>query len=203
MTLPAWTALTAYGVTGRITKATPDGTVWWAQVAGTSGAAEPTWPTADPWTVVDGTVTWGRASVARASMVAGLLQSLDTFRDANPKLLTAISASRPKSLTNMSMPGVYIADRDETIAIGASLRTRTFSGLAIVAVDVTPDNAESMARMDLLVDGLVDLFTKYYHSASPQSLTQPNAVTGFQPPEEGLYCQLIQLGPSFVTEGVN
>ncbi len=203
MALPVWTANTAYLVTSRVTKTTSDGTVWWATVAGTSSNTEPTWPTTDPWTVTDGGVTWAKASSARQQMVAGLLADLVIFKAANPTLLSQISASRPKSLTNMSMPAAYIGDRDEVMSVGAHIRTRTFGGLAVIVCDVTPDNAESEARMDFLVDGVVDLFTKYYHSASPRSITQPAAVTGFQPPEEGLYCQLISIGDSFVTEGTD
>jgi hypothetical protein len=57
--------------------------------------------------------------------------------------------------------------------------------------------------MDALVDGLVTTIAHFVHAASPRSITQLAAVTGFQPPEEGLYCQLISIGDAFVTEGTD
>jgi len=62
MSLPVWVAGTGYLVHSRVTPVTPDGTVWRATVAGTSAGTEPTWPSVAPWTVVDGGVTWIRAS---------------------------------------------------------------------------------------------------------------------------------------------
>lgn len=203
MTLPVWRPTHAYLVTARTTPTAPDGNVFWVTIAGTSGVAEPTWPTADPWTVVDGTVTWGLASSERAQMRSGVLTTLQGFQAANPTMLAQVAGTRPKSLTNMSMPAAYIADRDETDVLGSDIRTRTFSGLGIVLCDVVPDNAEAGVRMDDLVDGVMDLFTKYYHAASGRSIVQPSSVTGFQPPEEGLYCQLILLGGSFSTRGTS
>ncbi len=204
MTAPAWQANHTYLVTARVTKVVPDGTAWWATSAtGVSGNTEPTWPTVEPWTVTDGTVTWSLASSERQQQVAGLLAVLTTFQAANTGILTAISASRPRSLTNMSMPCAYIGDRDEQMDVGAHIRTRTFSGLQVVVCDVTPSNIESEARMDFLVDGLVDAFTKYYHAADGRSLTQPSGVNGFQPPEEGLYCQLISIADSQSVRGTD
>lgn len=58
----AWAASTAYALNSivRKTAAPTDADVLYfeATVAGTSAATEPTWPTADGGTVVDGTVTW-------------------------------------------------------------------------------------------------------------------------------------------------
>jgi hypothetical protein len=203
MSAPVWQANHAYLVTARVTPTVPDGTVWWVTVAGTSGNAEPTWPTTEPWTVTDGGVTWALASSERARQAAGLYASLVTFKAANPTLLVGISASRPKSLSASSMPFAYVGDRDESMSVGAHIRQRNFTGLQVIVCDVVPDNAEAETRMDFLVDGLVDLFTKNYHSAGPRDLTQPSAVNGFQPPEEGLYCQLISISDSEGTRGTD
>ncbi len=203
MSAPKWTANHAYLITSRVTKVVSDGTAWWATVAGTSGNTEPTWPTTEPWTVVDGGVTWALASSERQQQVAGLYATLVIFKAANPAILKSISASRPKNLSNMSMPCAYVGDRDESMSVGAHIRERVFGGLGVIVCDVTPDNAESEARMDFLVDGLVDVFTKYYHAASSRALTQPAAVNGFQPPEEGLYCQLISMSDSSSTMGTD
>jgi hypothetical protein len=204
VTAPAWQANTTYLVTARVTKVTPDGTAWWATSAtGVSGNVEPTWPTVEPWIVVDNTVTWALASSEREQQVAGLYAVLQLFQAANPTLLLQISASRPKNISNMSKPFAYVGDRDETMDVGSHIRTRTFNGLGVVVGDVTPDNAESESRMDFLVDGLVDCFTKYYHAASSRALTNPSGVNGFQPPEEGLYCQLISIGDTQSTMGTD
>lgn len=203
MSAPTWQANHSYLVTARVTKVTTDGTAWWATVAGTSGNVEPTWPTVEPWTVVDGTVTWAHASSERQQQVAGLYASLATFQAANPTLLVGISASRPKSLNSVSMPFAFVGDRDESMDVGAHIRTRTFSGLQIIVCDIMPSNAEAEARIDFVVDGLVDLFTKNFHSASARAITQPSGVNGYQPPEEGVYCQLISIGDSTSTMGTD
>src|SRR5690242_18555615 len=100
MTLPVWTAGTAYLLGARVTPVSPDGTVWLAESPGTSGGTQPTWPTHEPWTVVDGGVTWGLASSFRARCVAGVYDVLSDFRDANPTLLKGLAHARPKSMTN-------------------------------------------------------------------------------------------------------
>jgi hypothetical protein len=203
MSLPVWQPDTDYLVTARVTPTTPNGIVWWVLTAGTSDSTEPTWPTSEPWTVTDGSVVWGRAGNGREAQVAGLYTALGVFQAANPTLVAQISASRPRSLSNVSMPCVWVGDRDEQDDIGAHIRTRTFVGLTLIAADVTPDNAEAEARMDILVDGLVDLITKYVHAGGTRAITQVTSVSGFQPPEEGYYCQLIAIGGAFDTTGTD
>ncbi|MEO8430695.1 MAG: choice-of-anchor tandem repeat NxxGxxAF-containing protein [Acidobacteriota bacterium] len=57
-TTPTWTASTAYGAGVRAAPTVRTGIEFQVQVAGTSGAVEPVWPTTVGTTVVDGTVTW-------------------------------------------------------------------------------------------------------------------------------------------------
>lgn len=53
-----WRASIAYVEDQQVPPTTPNGHLYKCTVAGTSGATEPTWPTATGGTVVDGTVTW-------------------------------------------------------------------------------------------------------------------------------------------------
>lgn len=203
MTLPTWTALTAYGKYARVTKVSPDGTVWGADVAGTSGAVQPTWPTAAPWTVVDGTVTWGLGTSFRTNAVSGTMTLLTSFKTANPTLLLSVRSARPKSVSNMSLPGVFIGDRSEGDIQGQDLRTRTLDGLVVVAVDKTPDNEQVMSRLDILVDALVDLFTAGFHAISGYSILELTAVAdvSFVEGTETYQAVEFSLGNTYLTEG--
>lgn len=203
MSLPAWTALTAYGQYARVTKVVPDGTVWSAAVAGTSGATEPVWPTVAPWTVVDGTVTWGLGSSFRQNAVSGVMTLLTSFKTANPTLLSSVRSARPKSVSNMSLPGVFIGDRSESSVQGQDIRTRTLDGLVVVAVDKTPDNEQVMNRLDILVDALEDLFTDGFHAISGFSILELTAVAdvSFVEGTETYQAVEFSLGNTYLTEG--
>lgn len=201
--LPIWTALTAYGLYARVTKVVTDGTVWSVQTPGTSGATEPTWPTVNPWTVVDGTVTWGLGSSFRTDAVAGVVDLLTTFMTSNPTLLKSVAAARPKSASNMSLPGVFVGDRSESSAQGQELRTRTLAGLVVVAIDKTPDNVQAMNRLDILVDALEDLFTSGFHAISGYSILELTGVNDVSFVEGTTTYQAVEfsLGNTYLTEG--
>lgn len=173
---PAWTALTAYLVGARVTRVTPDGLNWYATVGGTSGAAEPTWPTSSPWTVTDGTVTWRLGSSFRQLAVAGMLSALTSFQAANPTLLKGVEGSRPANLTSLDLPGAYIDSADETITHTQGTRERTIAGTVMVVIQ-SPANNEASTASDIIVDGLVDAFTAAYHAADGSSITGPISVT--------------------------
>ena len=204
MTLPLWSALTVVASGYRVSKVTPDGTAWTTSKAGTTGAAEPVWPVTDPWTVTDGSTAWGLASSFRTLTRAGVLTLLTNFRNANPTLLRGVSSSRPKSFTNLDLPGVYIASMDEVITMtGNQLRKRQLSGLTVVAVDIVPDNMEAEARMDVLIDGLVDAMTSGFHAIDSNSVLQPSSVNEIPITEGAIQYlgNLISLGNTFKTEG--
>jgi len=192
VSLPVWTASHAYVLGSRVTPVTPDGTVWWVDTAGTSGLVEPTWPIVQPWTVIDGTVTWGRATSFRMNLVAGAYAQLGAFMTANPNLLAQRLTARPKSASNTAKPYAFIGARPETIFTGSAIRQRGAS-VQIVLVDDTPDNEEALTRMDQLVDGLVDWFTLYFHAAGAPTISAATAVD--QIPEEeagqGLYAEVL------------
>lgn len=176
-TTPSWVALTAYLVGARVAPVVPSGLNFYATVAGTSGAAEPTWPTADPWTVTDGTVTWRLATSFRQLVGAGLVTVLTNFRAANPWALKGIAPARPANLTKLDLPGAYVDGFDETVSHNAGIRTRTFSGLSVVLVVMVPDNIEASAATDTIVDALQDAFTAAYHAADGSSIIEQTSVS--------------------------
>lgn len=204
MSLPVWQAAHAYVVGTRVTPTTPNGTVWQVAMAGTSAGVEPTWPTAEPWTVTDGTVAWGRAGAFRSNAVAGLLTTLRAFRTANPTLLRGIASAQPKAYANLSLPGAYVDGRAETLTFAHNIRTRVLAGLSVVVVDAVPDNEEGEARMDALVDGLLDAFAAAVHSADGFSITLPSSVTEEALTDDGGGTYLgnrITFGPTQIAEG--
>lgn len=203
LVIPPWTALTPYLVGARVTPTVPNATTWYATVGGTSGAAQPTWPVIEPWTIVDGTVTWRLASSFRQNAVAGILATLTAFRAANPTLLLGIAGARPKSPIQLDLPGAYVDSANETISFGGGIRTRTLSGLSVVVLIPVSDNNEASTFSDLLIDGLVDAFTAAYHSADGSSLTLPTTVTEEAVDEGGAHVlgQRITFGTTFKAEG--
>lgn len=69
----AWAAATDYALGGLVKRLTGTGIYWFkATVAGTSDAAEPTWPSTLGGTVMDGTVTW---TAIRARRLIGTVTS--------------------------------------------------------------------------------------------------------------------------------
>lgn len=168
-TVPVWTALTAYLAGARVQPTAQDNTVQVVTTAGTSGAAEPTWSTSEPWTTTDGTVTWTKGSSARRQMVSGLYATLKAFQAANPTMLLDVSAVRPQALAGLALPAVYLGARDESITVTGQIVTRTFQ-VAVHLVDIAPSSSQYAAREDDLVDGLEDWLSSRYHAASGFSI---------------------------------
>lgn len=205
MSLPVWPALTAVLAGKLVSKVITDGTAWVATSAGTTGAVEPVWPTNEPWTVADGSTGWAITTSFRTLSTAGVLATLTTFRDANPNLLKGLSPERPKSLTNLDLPGAYITGADESLTYGNQLETRTMQGLSVMLVDIVPDNIQAGARMDVLVDGIVGAFAAAFHAVDGRSILQMTSVTDVPLDEGGIpyYGVLVGLGGTFQTRGVN
>lgn len=204
-TVPVWTALTAYLIGSRVQPVAQDGRVFQATTNGTSGAAEPTWPTNEPWTVVDSGVTWSKGTSARRQMVAGLYAQLQAFQAANPTMLLDVRQVRPASIASMALPGAYIGSRDEQVTFASSVQMRTFTGLQVVVVDVAPDNAQQMARADDLVDALVDWFVGAPHAASGFSVLELSSVaeTNETDGPTNYPASVLTFGSSEVQEGRN
>lgn len=64
VTQGVWTASTAYTVGQYVTPTTSNGRLYKCTTAGTTGASQPTWPTTNAGTVVDGGVTWTEQTTA-------------------------------------------------------------------------------------------------------------------------------------------
>ncbi|MBM4339142.1 MAG: flagellar hook protein FlgE [Deltaproteobacteria bacterium] len=84
----AWAASTAYTAGTRVYPPTPNGYSYECTVAGTSGAAGPTWPTTIGATVVDGTVTWTvRQGPSDISNFSTMVNVFDTLGQSHPVLI--------------------------------------------------------------------------------------------------------------------
>jgi len=130
-------------------------------------------------------VHWGLATSFRARCVAGVYTVLSDFRTANPTLLKGLFRARPKSMTNLDLPGAYLGTRRETVFNGSDIRQTTLS-IPVTAVVPVPDNAEAETFMDDLMDGLRDAFTLHYHAASNFSITAQEAADEGDQPEGGV-----------------
>ncbi len=194
MSIPAWLPNHAYIAGTRVTPVSVDGTVWLVETAGTSAGTEPVWPTTTPWTVTDGSVSWGKASSFRQNFVSGIGTVLGDFITANPTMLKAYLPARPESGVAQSTPYAYLADRPETITHGSQIRTRIIRA-SVAIVDVIPDNEEALARMDGLIDGLVDTFTLNFHAAGAPSITVEEGANqvGDQEPGASLYEEVLTI----------
>ena len=199
-----WTAGTAYLVGAVVTPITPDGTCWRATVAGTSAGTEPTWPTAVPWSVVDGGVTWTRGTTFRQDVNNGLQTVLLGFQSANPTLLRKIYTERPGNVGSEELPAAWIDAQPESIKHDMGTRTRT-QAPTVVVVDRTPAPEEFSDRINFLVDALIDAFTAYPHAASGTSIVQMTGVTEVDIDEGGVHVSGVSLafGEVYVTEGRN
>ena len=97
----------------------------------------------------------------RADIADGLRDLLDSFKSANPALLRSSFLAHPPSL-NVDLPAGWVETRNEAVSHASGIRTRTMSPTVVVADRLT-DNAETMGRMDALVDALLDHFTDNPH----------------------------------------
>ncbi len=199
--VPAWRANTAYLLGARVSEVTDNGLVWQAQVGGTTGNAEPTWPTIPPWTVTDGSVTWMLASSFRQQTVAGVAVVLAAFKAANPTLLVQVQNARPRSASNFTMPGAWIDARNEVATFAHDIRFTTLTTPVVVAVQIS-DNVQSETLMDAIMDGLRDAFTLAYHAANGVSITAQGVANDQDLPELGMpYLANIISIVSTVSEG--
>lgn len=96
------------------------------------------------------------STTARADVVAALQSVLGTYRTANPNKLRKIYTARPGGTGDV--PFAFIGNRDEAIVHTQGVRQRTFAPTVTIC-DHLGDNEQSAARLDILVDGLVDAFT--------------------------------------------
>lgn len=173
--VPVWAAGATYLPGARVTPDPPDTTNWVTYGGGISGGTQPLWPTTDPWSIVDGTVTWTIGSSFRQLVSAGLLAVLTAFRDANPTLLKGVRSARPNSYDTVDKPGAFLDGGNETLTWPQSQRQRDL-GTTVTVFTAVPDIAEGQNGMDVLIDGLLDAFTHAYHAASGRSIVLPTSI---------------------------
>lgn len=199
---PTWLAGTTYLAGAVVTPAPANGTVWRATVAGTSAGAQPTWPTADPWTVTDGGVTWTIGTTFRQDVNDGIASVLVAFQAANPSLLRVVYTERPASLAAGELPAAWIDSQPETIKHANGIRTRTQRPVVGIA-DRAPEAEEFSDRINYLVDALVDAFTAAYHAVSGTSILQMTGIEDIDIPEGAVHLSGVQFtfGETAVAEG--
>lgn len=76
----AWAATTVYALNAIVKRLTGTGIYWFkVTTAGTSAGSEPTWPTTNGGTVVDGTVTWTAFRARRLTGTVATVSNRTTF----------------------------------------------------------------------------------------------------------------------------
>lgn len=98
-------------------------------------------------------------STFRRDTATGLLAILDAFIAARPTLLRRSFIVQPPHF-NTDLPCGFVGPRTETALHDSGTRTRTMTP-SVTLVDKITDNAETMTRMDVLVDAFADHVTGY------------------------------------------
>lgn len=104
----------------------------------------------------------------RADVVAGLVTVLTSYRTSNPSLLRGIYSARPDGPA-FEKPCAYIGNRGESVRVDSGIMTRTLTP-EVVLLDTFPVNEETLDRMDILVDDLVEAFVEAPHAAGANTV---------------------------------
>lgn len=100
-------------------------------------------------------------TTALVDVVTALQTLLQTYATANPTLLRKVYTARPGGTAEV--PFAFVGARNETVEHTSGTRTRTIAP-TVVIVDTYGDNEQTMDRLDVLQDALMDVFTAGYHS---------------------------------------
>jgi hypothetical protein len=173
---PVWLPNHTYALWAIVRPTATDLPMYRCTTAGVSGAAEPTWPVANPWMTSDGSVVWTLNTTFRQQIHAGLLTTLGLFKTANPTLLRKIWHVRPESFTLGDLPAVVLGSMSEEAITQQGIRTRGGTLVTFEIIDRAPDPDEADERMNVLVDAFWDLLTANPHMASGTSLVTPIGV---------------------------
>lgn len=95
-------------------------------------------------------------TTALVDVVAALMSVLNAYHAAHPTLLRAVYSARPGGVSEV--PFAFVGPRNETVVHTSGTRDRTLTP-TVVVVDTYGDNAQTMDRLDVLQDGLMDAFT--------------------------------------------
>lgn len=149
---PAWRASTAYALNDLVLPTTPPGAaplLYKATVAGTSGAAQPVWPTTLGATVVNGGVTW--TAVAPAPTPPDTLQALV---DAIRVEMTAVTTANGVTLSSPAV-GVTLDRFTHTMPDGSTKSNRAHAQLSVTWNGAA--NVDAPFRVDLSPITALDL----------------------------------------------
>jgi hypothetical protein len=174
----AWVATTAYSLGAFRRPTTANGFRYEVTTAGTSGGAEPLWPTAVGNTVADGTVVWTCRTFAvtdtncpHTKQVAKQAQKIYAVGSTDNTTVRFCKTGDPRDWTAVSdagfiAPGLYAKGSDQVMAIGPFQK----SGLWIAFADnsqvwsVDPDPA-----LNSLVDTIEGIGTLFHRAVASVS----------------------------------
>lgn len=98
-------------------------------------------------------------TTARQSIRAGVYGLLNAFHLANPTLLYSAFTARPSGM-GPETPGGFVGNINEPSIIHTSgVRQRNFSTEIVLFDTFAPSNEEQAARLDIVVDALLDYLT--------------------------------------------
>jgi hypothetical protein len=117
------------------------------------------------------------ATTFRADIVTGLYTVIANYATAHPTLLVRAFRARPESFADL--PCAWVETRNEAVVHDSGIRTRTMTP-TVVVTDRLTNNAEVMARLDPLVDGLLDAFSAVPNLATGTIWSQVSIADTFE-----------------------
>lgn len=136
-----WAASTAYALGVYVRPTTPNGHIYKATVAGTSGTVQPTWPLTAGATVTDGTVTWTEAGSDASGAWEWIFDiptssksDIQTYTGERGDMTQAASAKR---VAMLFFNGLTIkSKRDEDVTINGSVTARAEETKALTTAGI-------------------------------------------------------------------
>ena len=115
-------------------------------------------------------------TIARQSVRATLKSLLDGFQAANPTLLRMTFSARPNGL-GVELPGAFVGNLNEPNILHTSgVRQRNFATEIVLFDTFAPSNEEQAARLDIVLDALLDWFTAHADQI-PGAIQAPHSVS--------------------------
>lgn len=105
----------------------------------------------------------------RADVTAAAVDAIDAYIAANPDHVRRSELARPPSVVG-DLPLAFVDGRDERIHFDAQTMDRVMD-LSVVVVSPLADNVETVARHDVITDGLLDHFNGYIQLVPNSSWT--------------------------------
>jgi hypothetical protein len=115
-------------------------------------------------------------TTARQSVRSTMYSLLTQFQAAHPTMLYSAFTARPSGL-GIETPGAFVGNINEPSIIHTSgVRQRNFSTELVLFDTFAPSNEEQAARLDILVDTLLDWLTANADSI-PGAIQAPTSIT--------------------------